>query len=316
MEPSQSATQPAVSVETAPILIAAREGTLSEIKILIDSGQSANVSDSAGSTPLEYAGRSGNNEIIRMLVDAGAHANSLNFQGQSPLNVAAANGHAMAAKILIEAGGVIEPTAKITFDNAVSASVQEALLELLHSMRWEAQLHQFTAQFRSWQRKERDGHSGDIDDADVVVTKLYNLIKPTPGLGISSCIFIFVSGTFNQSLLKGNGVAAEVLRHKNVLLRMVTSIELQRHLIASFGWLLSVKYPTACDLFADCLATLRGECIIFDEVILDWYCACKRDEYSALSMISAECLERLLYFANPLLVRLTSFEASNKVFAE
>ena len=218
-----------------------------------------------------------------------------------------------AVKVLLEAGAVLDPSTKIVFNKEVATSEQQAQVqELLYSMRFAAASHQCAAQLRSWWRDQPGVDSlasPEAPDTEMVVRKLQEIVGNAGDnrLQPRDAVFVFVSGTFDQSLLMERAVR-QIAQHAAVLLQLASSEELQRHLIASFGWLLTVKYPHAEGRFSVVLKALYDESLVDEEALQDWYYAARRDERSALSLIPASSLEALLQSAAPLLAWLQEAE--------
>ncbi len=100
------------------LLQAAKEGSLEEIKFLLD--QKVNVdaidpSDPLQSTPLHLAAENGQTDAARLLLQHGADPNKarVDENGRSPLHLAAGNGHSALIEVLLEYGANIDQTGKM-----------------------------------------------------------------------------------------------------------------------------------------------------------------------------------------------------------
>ncbi len=80
--------------------LAAKNGELSSVQRLIESGADVNVQDADGSTPLHYAASNGHGGTVNVLLNAGADPNILNKSDRSALQLAVQNGHNGTAEIL------------------------------------------------------------------------------------------------------------------------------------------------------------------------------------------------------------------------
>ena len=89
------------------LMRAAGEGRRDVVKLLLDHGADANVSDSYGRTPIFYAASAKDLEIIGLLVDKGADVNAKAESDQTPLMTAAADGDVATINYLIDRGANI-----------------------------------------------------------------------------------------------------------------------------------------------------------------------------------------------------------------
>ncbi len=90
-----------------PLHMAAWNGKVEIVRMLIDAGADVNAQDDEEDTkctPLHYAAFNGHEEIVRMLIDAGANLNVQNGSDSTPLHDAAQNEQVKVIKILIDAG--------------------------------------------------------------------------------------------------------------------------------------------------------------------------------------------------------------------
>ncbi len=74
------------------------------IRMLLNAGANANISNRYGMTPLIQAAINGNGEVISMLLDAGADPNTTTLEGDNAILNAAKTGSVMGVQALIEAG--------------------------------------------------------------------------------------------------------------------------------------------------------------------------------------------------------------------
>ncbi|KAL1783253.1 ankyrin repeat domain-containing protein 31 isoform X2 [Sigmodon hispidus] len=112
--------------------VASREGNLSLVKVLIESGADVNLKDNAGWTPLHEAASEGFNDVIIELLKAGANVNCENIDGILPLHGAASGNHLKAAEILLKHGA--NPNQKDQkHKTALEEADDEKMKELLKS---------------------------------------------------------------------------------------------------------------------------------------------------------------------------------------
>merc|ERR1711972_880631 len=93
----------------SPLSVAACNGHMGVLKILVDSKADLNMSKQDGSTPLLIAACNGKAEVVRFLCEARAEVNKTSTQGLTPLRAATMQGHEEIKECLIAAGAVMDP---------------------------------------------------------------------------------------------------------------------------------------------------------------------------------------------------------------
>ncbi|KAF5609187.1 ankyrin repeat domain-containing protein [Fusarium pseudoanthophilum] len=88
----------------APLLAAAKSGSLEIARLLIEHGAILEVTDNDKNTPLHYASACGHMEMARFLLDKGADIESRNNIQQTPFLVAAVKGKIVVIRMLAEYG--------------------------------------------------------------------------------------------------------------------------------------------------------------------------------------------------------------------
>jgi ankyrin repeat protein len=91
-----------------PLFIAAREGNLPIVELLLKKKALLDSLSLGSFTPLHIAGQEGHLEIARLLIDQGAKVDCLDQKGQTPLHYAAHQGKDLAVTLLVKAGACID----------------------------------------------------------------------------------------------------------------------------------------------------------------------------------------------------------------
>ncbi|KAL8600993.1 hypothetical protein ACOMHN_030650 [Nucella lapillus] len=86
------------------LLVAARDGDVESVKVLVCQGASVSCEDSARNTALHLACRHGHCHIVTLLLQVKARPDAVNAERQTPLHVACGWGHLTAAKMLLDHG--------------------------------------------------------------------------------------------------------------------------------------------------------------------------------------------------------------------
>jgi hypothetical protein len=94
------------------LILAAKEGKVDTLKILIEKKADVNAWDSDGRTALWWASYKGRRECAKLLLAAGAQANTHDNDYYYALHYAASNGDVDIVKDLVEAGAELNPATK------------------------------------------------------------------------------------------------------------------------------------------------------------------------------------------------------------
>ena len=85
-----------------PIIVAAENGHVSVVDILLEAGADKNAADSAGTTPLIAASRAGKTETVALLLDRGADVSAADNQGRVALDIARENDRTDIVRLILD----------------------------------------------------------------------------------------------------------------------------------------------------------------------------------------------------------------------
>jgi len=102
-----SQTFPAEGGEITLLGVAAQEGPLESVKLLVAAGEDINRPDIHGYKALRTAARNGRTDIVKFLIGKGADINTQAQDGATPLEHAAGKGHFDIVRLLVEKGADI-----------------------------------------------------------------------------------------------------------------------------------------------------------------------------------------------------------------
>ena len=88
----------------SPLLLAAEEGHLTVVQILLEQGADINKANNVGVNPLFVAAQKNHSAVVQCLLEHGADVNKVGTFGSSPLHIAALGGHLGVVKLLVEQG--------------------------------------------------------------------------------------------------------------------------------------------------------------------------------------------------------------------
>jgi serine/threonine-protein phosphatase 6 regulatory ankyrin repeat subunit B len=87
-----------------PLHLAAKEGHVVIVRLLLDNGFDIDVKDKHGSTPLELAVRGGHMTVIRLLLENGSNIHSKNKDQWTVLHQATFRGNEEVVQMLLDKG--------------------------------------------------------------------------------------------------------------------------------------------------------------------------------------------------------------------
>jgi hypothetical protein len=91
-----------------PVLhLAAREGYVRAIELLLEGGANVNSASGHGKTPLHEAAENGRVKAVKFLIASGADLNAANLFSETPLLLAAKAGHLGVVKVLVLNGAIL-----------------------------------------------------------------------------------------------------------------------------------------------------------------------------------------------------------------
>jgi hypothetical protein len=116
------------------LYIAAQEGNLEVVKILLDYGVLAEVNQDRRNiaTPLYMAAQNGHSEVVKILLASGAAVNQATLNGVTPLVVAAQEGHLEVIKILLASGAAVNQARRVDGVTPLFMAAQNGHLEVVY----------------------------------------------------------------------------------------------------------------------------------------------------------------------------------------
>ncbi len=96
------------AIGATPLYIAAGEGRLAVVELLLDKGAAIEAKAEDGCTPLSTAAFNGHVDVVKLLLDRGAAVEGKHKDSVTPLAMAAQQGHIGVVRLLIEKGAVVD----------------------------------------------------------------------------------------------------------------------------------------------------------------------------------------------------------------
>ena len=112
-------------MDLTPLMIAARNGNMDLVRLLVDSNADINLEDQAlGYSAFIWAGPGGHTDVAQLLLEAGADINA-QYRGRTALHLAAASGQLEFTQFLIDSGADLNVTSEILGDRTPLMSAVE-----------------------------------------------------------------------------------------------------------------------------------------------------------------------------------------------
>ncbi|MHC4662290.1 MAG: ankyrin repeat domain-containing protein [Planctomycetota bacterium] len=108
-----------------PFHLAAENGFINALRLMISKGADVNVKDIHGDAPLHYAARHGQNTAAVLLVSKGAKVDARNNFGSTPLHWASYEGYINIAALFLEKGADVNAKASNGFSSLYWAILQD-----------------------------------------------------------------------------------------------------------------------------------------------------------------------------------------------
>ena len=107
-----------------PLIKAAQNGRLEVIKFLVEKVAVVDQPANDGGTALDHASLDGHLDVVQFLLSAGANINHLDVKGMSPLYAAAQNGHIEVVKLLVKEGANINQASDLGITPLHQAAIE------------------------------------------------------------------------------------------------------------------------------------------------------------------------------------------------
>ncbi len=130
------AVSPVAFAKECPLCVAAENGNLLKVKMLLENGANVNDGEEYDMTALMLTAANGHIEVVKLLLENGAHVNQKDKGGWTALMSAAANGRSEVAEVLLECGAnpnIASNHGKNVWDVAIDKRTISTILSKHHN---------------------------------------------------------------------------------------------------------------------------------------------------------------------------------------
>jgi ankyrin repeat protein len=117
------------AIGATPLYIAAKEGHLAVVKLLLEKGAAIEAKAEDGCTPISTAAFNGHADVVKLLLERGAAVEGKHKDRVTPLAMAAQQGHLEVVRLLLDKGAVVDAKDNNGFTPlARAAQIRDGLL--------------------------------------------------------------------------------------------------------------------------------------------------------------------------------------------
>jgi serine/threonine-protein phosphatase 6 regulatory ankyrin repeat subunit B len=124
LEKGADAVQMRTDYSCTPVIVAAQNGHVEVVRVLLEHGAKVNSARSNGGTALMVAAEKGHPETVRLLLEKGAAQNRVTHNGDTALLIATHNGHEQVVRVLLEGGAAANQASTISLLGSPAGTVR------------------------------------------------------------------------------------------------------------------------------------------------------------------------------------------------